>query len=170
MVLLTASLLAIYFLALAFSFLGLYVGAVLAFISPEELKGGFNYFQALQAACIILVTIFMLRAFDAPLPLLIISGIVTATALYFLQKTPISQISYYLFGFAFFFSSFDHELFTIIVSLIFLFGIPAGTLFAFRHFNKGLRAVLGDILLNYGVFLVVALIANLTAIFVAVTA
>ncbi|MBI5397852.1 hypothetical protein HZB03_00155 [Candidatus Woesearchaeota archaeon] len=170
MVFLTSSLLVTYFLALTFSFLGLYVGAALAFIAPEELRGGFYYFQALQAACIVLVAVFMLRAFDVPTMLLIISGIGLAIALYFLQKTPAAQILYYLFGFVFFFSSFDYELFTIIVPLIFLFGVPAGTLFAFRHFNKGPRVVFGDILLNYGVFMVVALIANLAAVFVAVTA
>jgi hypothetical protein len=159
-----------YFITLVITFLGLYAGAALAFIAPEELKSGKNYFKAILSGIIVITVTYTLYYFNAPISILIVLGIFLAALLYFLRTAPVGPIAYYLSGFMFFFSSLQEGLLLPISSLIFLFGIPAGTLYAYRHLERGWRVVFGDILLNYGLFLVVAMLANLFAVFIVASA
>lgn len=156
-----------YFLTLILSFLGLYVGALLAFISPEELNGGYDYFRALQSALIVLIAVFILRSFGANVLILFALSATLAVTLYLLRNTPVAQFAYYCFGIALFLTVHDHDLFLLVASLVFLFGVPAGTLYAARHIGQERSVIFSDLLLNFGLFFVVALVANLFTIFFA---
>jgi hypothetical protein len=97
---------------------------------------------------------------------LILLGVAASIFLYYTNETtPINQIAYFCLGIAFYFSTLSKDLLIVTATLIFLYGMPLGSLFVARRPKKSKRAVLTDVLLNFGFFIIVALMTNLIALY-----
>lgn len=156
-----------YMVTALFAFLGVYVGALLAFIAPEELKPGMTYFRAFENTLLVFLMMILLYAYEANIFVLILLGVSASIFLYYTKETtPVNQIAYFLLGIAFFFSTKTMDLFIVISTLIFLYGLPLGSIFVARRIKKSKKTLLTDILLNYGFFVIIALMTNLIALYV----
>ena len=155
-----------YILTTFFVFFGVYVGALLAFISPEEMKPGKTYFRAFENTLLVFIILVLLYAYEANLFVLIFLGVVLSIFLYYTNETtPVNQISYFLLGIALFFATRSVELFIIISTMIFLYGLPLGSLYVARRMKKSKKTILTDVLLNCGFFVIVSLMTNLIALY-----
>lgn len=126
---------ATYFLAAIVSFSGLIAGAILAFFTKEELKPGKKYFELLQKA--LLAAIAAVFVYYLGLHLLVRIAIYAAVILLLATSKSInSSVAYALLGAVFYFSSFSKQSFLIISSLIFLYGLPAGSIIATSLIRK----------------------------------
>jgi len=157
-----------YIITALFVFCGVYVGALLAFIAPEELKPGRNYFRALMNALLVFLILVVLYGYGANLFVLILLGVAASIFMYFTSETsPINQVAYFLLGVAFYFSTATIDLFIVTASMIFLYGLPLGSLYVARRPKKSKVAILTDVLLNFGFFVIVALMTNLIMLYLA---
>lgn len=163
-----------YFLASAVSYLGLACGAALAFIAPEELGQGRYYLLWLKRA--LFVAIFVAFIYYSPSKNLLFSVLLLVLSALFVRYSD-GHVFYIILGLLFYLSSSGSRFFLTIASLIFLFGLPAGTLFADKRFlekekkdvknkkkeikgeKKGMEmlAVLKSLLLHHLLFFAVAL-------------
>ncbi|MBU2560730.1 MAG: hypothetical protein KKD17_00380 [Nanoarchaeota archaeon] len=151
-----------------FVFLGVYAGALLAFIAPEELKPGRSYFRAFENTLLVFIVLILLYAYGAHLGVLILLGVAATVFLYFTsEESPVNQIAYFLLGIAYFFSTKSVDLFITVSSMIFLYGLPLGSLYVARKMKKSKRTILTDVLLNFGFFVIVALMTNLVVLYIA---
>ena len=156
-----------YFLTTLFVFFGVYVGALLAFIAPEELKPGKSYFKAFENTLLVFIVLILLYAYNANLFVLIFLGVVASIFLYYTtDSTPVNQIAYFLLGIVMFFATKTTELFIIISTMIFLYGLPLGSLYVARRLKKSRKTILTDVLLNFGFFVIIALMTNLVALYI----
>ncbi|MBW2964267.1 hypothetical protein KY363_02300 [Candidatus Woesearchaeota archaeon] len=156
-----------YIITTLFAFLGVYVGAVLAFICPEELKPGKGYLRSFMNTVLIFLALILLYAYGAHIAVLILLGVAATIFLYYTSdNTPINQIAYFILGIALFFAARSTDLFITISSMIFIYGLPLGSLFVLRKGKKSKRTILADILLNFGFFVIVALMTNLILLYV----
>ena len=119
-------------LVLLFSLTGIIFGLILAFIAPEELKIGKKYFLLLKR--IIFVLIFFLINYYLYLAenyYLLIPFTILAVVLFiigFVQKKPIYELfNYLIFVVPYFFVT-DNQFKLLLATLIFLYGLPTGTL------------------------------------------
>ncbi|MFH1063828.1 MAG: hypothetical protein V1729_01975 [Candidatus Woesearchaeota archaeon] len=156
-----------YIVTTVFVFFGVYVGALLAFIAPEELAPGKLYFKALMNTLLVFIILILLHAYNANLFVLIFLGVVMSITLYYTHLTsPINQIAYFLLGIAFFFSTKSVELFITITSMIFIYGLPLGSLYVARRMKKSKKTLLADVFLNFSFFMVVSLMTNLIVLYI----
>lgn len=107
-------------LIFALSFLGLLAGVALSFLAKEELKPGKKYFMLLEKALLLsisILTIFYIKNFFLFLILGIIAGFVFRRAyFYFGLALPLASGSFLV----------------LLSSLVFVFGLPHGTLLAVK--------------------------------------
>ena len=166
-----------YFLASAVSYLGLACGAALAFIAPEELKQGRHYLLWLKRA--MFVAVFVAFIYYSPAKNLLLSILLLVLAALFIRYSD-GRVFYIILGLLFYLSSSGSRFFLTIASMIFLFGLPTGTLFADKRFlereiekeknikgkgrkeEKGKKgkerlAILKSLLLHHALFFAVAL-------------
>lgn len=115
-----------YILTLVISFLGILLGGVLALIAPEELKAGEKYWKILEWFLLIII-IAVLIYYSSNL---IIAILLTAL----LVGLKIIKKEYPAMAFALFLGAYDNFLF-LIGSLIFLYGLPKGTLDSMKIIN-----------------------------------
>ena len=136
-----------YSLAALISYLGLSAGFLLAVIAKEELKAGKKYF--IIAKKIILLLIFASMVVLAQLNYIIISAILIVITVYLINHSKKEHIktnyAYILFSAILFMSSARLELFTITSSLIFLYGLPAGTLLTYNTKKEAVINILKNI-------------------------
>lgn len=139
-----------YALASVFVYLGLFVGFILALIAKEELEAGKGYFIFLRDLIFSLIIFFLLYFNNIQIWL---SILVAALILFFLVKSKISPVITYLFLAFVFNSAFRGLLKSFIIesSLIFIYGIPIGTLLTYRLKNKKLKSI-KEIMIKYGIF------------------
>jgi len=155
-----------YIVTTVFAFFGVYVGALLAFIAPEEIRPGKMYFKALMNTLLVFMILILLKAYGANLFVLIFLGISFSVTLYYTHLiSPINQVAYFLLGIAFFFSTKTEELFILISSMIFIYGMPLGSLYVARRMKKSKKTLLADVFLNFSFFMVVALMTNLIVLY-----
>lgn len=153
-----------YLVVLIVSFLGVYAGAILGFLAPKELKPGKNYFVGMMNTILVFAVVLLLYAYGAPLLLLALLGILLAVCLYMMtESTPINQIAFFLLGIALYFSTKSTDLFVGIAILIFLYGMPMGSLYVARHIKQSKSVLLSDILLKYFFYILVAIITHFVA-------
>lgn len=150
-----------FFLPLIVVFLGLYVGAALAFIAPEELKTGKKYFLILQMIFITLIIALIL--YYRQIPYFVIGGAaVFVLFLLNLVKKDISVIVYALLGILFVSAAYSTpNAFFTAATTMFLYGIPTGTLYASNNKKKTKSLIMQDMLLKYFIFIVVAILVNM---------
>ncbi len=141
------------------AFSGLFAGAALAFIAPEELRAGKRYFMWMELAILLLLAIFLLNQYSIPLFLrAIIYALLIASLLI---KGINNRLVYPVLAAVFFLSAASEALLFRHASLIFLYGLPAGTLFTNVKDSK--LATAKNLLTSYGTFVIIAVL--LLAIF-----
>lgn len=148
-----------YSLTAVISYLGLFVGFILAIIAKEELKQGKKYFLFLQKVILLLIFIFLLLFIK--LNYILILLILVFVLIYILKnylKKGFNELPYIyiILSTIFYISSKKLDLFVIESSLIFLYGLPTGTLIT----KKDKEESIINILKNVG-FLIVAIVLYL---------
>ncbi len=137
-------------LIILISFLGLVIGSWLAFLTPEEFNSGKKYFISLKKTTLfILVIIFLLPTFNIIYTvILFIIGVLTAK---FFRKI------YFYLGLALALSFFISVEFSLLTSsLIFIFGLPHGTLHA-REYLKDKKKLIKLLIFQLILFLLPSL-------------
>lgn len=144
-----------YFLASILVFLGLFVGVIVAFIAKEELKPGKYYFIFLQRAFFSAAVGFIFLFNNIPIT---ISIIISLLILFLVYKTKMNIFLSYLILAFLFNAAFRNTLsaFVVVASLIFLYGIPTGSLLVYENRNK--IKLIKEILLKYGIFVPISLV------------
>ena len=145
-----------YSLTALICYIGLFVGFFLAIIAKEELKAGKKYFLFLQKIILLLIFVFLLVfiKLNYILVLLILGLIVVYVAKnYFKDKIDDVFYFYIILSIIFYLSSKELNLFIIESSLIFLYGLPTGSLLM----RKSKKETLINILKNVG-FVIIAII------------
>ncbi|MBW2977455.1 hypothetical protein KY331_01295 [Candidatus Woesearchaeota archaeon] len=145
-----------YALVTLITFLGLFVGFILALIAKEELKPGKHYFILLQNLIFSLIIFFLLFYNDL---MIWLSALIAFLTFIFLRKSKVKPIATYLSLAVIFNAAFRNRLsvFILIASLIFIYGIPIGSLLTYNLKNKKSK-VIKDILIKYGIFIPIALV------------
>jgi hypothetical protein len=135
------------------AFSGLIVGAVLAFVSPEEMPTGKKYFPLLQRIVLLALFTFFVNALGLPLLLrILVYALIIA---YALTRTN-TAVVYPLIALLLFFSSFNPNAFLTLTVLAFFYGLPSGSLYAATAGMSKYR-VLATIVFKHSSFIVVAL-------------
>ncbi len=135
-----------YILALVISFAGIILGSILALIAPEELKAGKKWWQLLEWA--VFIAIIAAMFYFAKINFLW-TGLIAAL----LALLKIAKMDYPALAFVLLLSFADGFLF-LAASLIFIYGLPKGTLEAMpivnmRNSKKSiLRVLLGCVKRN----------------------
>lgn len=135
-----------YSLAAIVSYLGLFVGFILAIMAKEEVKPGEKFLILMQKIVLLLIFIFLLIFIDLNylLVLLILLFIVIYS---FKRKKHFNEIPhiYLVLAIIFYLSSKNLNLFTIESSLILLYGLPTGTLLTTKSKKESLLKMLRNI-------------------------
>lgn len=145
-----------YILATLITFSGLFVGLILAIIAKEELKPGKPYLILLQNLVFSLIIFFLLFFNNLAIWLAILMALLTFI---FLLKSKINPIATYLF-LALIFNAALRSLLKVFVleaALIFIYGIPTGSLLTYKLKNKKLKTI-KNILIKYGIFILIAIL------------
>ena len=143
-----------YAIASVIAYSGIAAGMMLIFMGPEEKKDGKRYFVIMQMAIIVLVSFFLLY-----FSRLRISYLLTAAALLltsFLRvKDEIKKqhLVYMLLGIAFYMSSENIKLCLTESSLIFIYGMPTGSLIC--NSKKKLKSI--GMVLAYSHFILLSI-------------
>jgi len=147
-----------YLLAGLISFFGLIFGMILVSIAPEEQKPGRKYFILLQNLFFILSAVFFLIFLE--LNAIFIFLAVVLLIVYFLkvkvENVKRSQSMYLILAVIFFLSLRSSNLFLIEAVLIFLFGMPTGSLLFNRKKKNYFKVVFKNIIflvVVWGLFL-----------------
>jgi hypothetical protein len=119
-----------YLLALVASFSGIFVGMFLGYIAKEELKPGKQYFLWMQNIILILSGIFVLYSFHFNVVLFVITGLVITLGI--INFSPDGIMGYVFLAILVFLSIGNTNLFILTSSMVFLYGLPAGSLFLIR--------------------------------------
>lgn len=144
-----------YFLTNIAIFLGLIIGIILAYIAPEELKAGKKYFILLQNILLALILFLLLFFYKFNSRWSLVISLVLFLSLYFYlnKNQKIKYIDYAFLGIVFYLSSKNINLFLLESSLIFIYGLPTGSLLT----NIKKRNILEIVLKNIS-FIIIPLI------------
>lgn len=143
-----------YSLAAIITYLGLFTGFILAITAKEELKPGKKYFIFLQKVILLLIFIFLLIFVDLNYVLVLLILIFILIQI-LRRKKDFNELpyTYIILAIIFYLSSKKLNLFIIESSLIFLYGIPTGTLLTKKSKKEAIINILKNI-----VFIIVAII------------
>ena len=156
-----------YFLTTLLAFSGVYAGASLALIAKEELVPGRTYLKAFENTLLVFIFLILLYSYGANIIAIILLGIVATVFLYLTtNRTPVNQIAYFLLGIALYFSTKTTDLFIMTATMIFLYGLPMGSLYVAKHLKKSRKTILTDLVLHFSLFIIVALMTNLIGMYV----
>lgn len=146
-----------YLLVSLVAFLGIFVGFFLALYTKEELKQGKKYFILLQKILLTLIFGFLLFFFQIQLNIILFISIIF---LVFLLVTDSNQQLpiYIALGIIFSITSCNHDIFLTVSSLIFLYGIPTGTLLTQKMLREKKITIIKNLLRTTMWFLVIAII------------
>ena len=122
----------IQFLAPIISFLGFPFGLFLSFVSPEEMNPGKKYFKLLQNLLLVLILFFIFNYYSLPLIASILITITVFLGVFCWQNKYKSIILYLILAVLLYLSSKNPLLFALESSLIFMYGVPAGSLIKYR--------------------------------------
>ncbi len=145
-----------YLLAVVICFISIYIGFFLALIAKEELKAGNKYLLVFQKALFAIVVVSTIFVIDNIYISLILLGIL----IYFMFiGHQIRDIFIYLvFGVLLYLNSRYGNLFLMQSALVFLYGLPAGSLLAFNMIKSKKKRIAKHIFTRYIWFVVVALV------------
>lgn len=147
-----------YFLSVFIIFLGSIIGMIIAIISEEELKQGKKYFILLQKILLFLMIHLLLFFFNINTLLIFIISILFIIALYFLKIENWNFIIYNLLALIIYLTYSDKNYFIYLSTLIFIYGIPLGSLFIEKYKKKRNLFLIKKFLLSYIWFFLLALL------------
>jgi hypothetical protein len=128
-------------------FLGLVAGVILAFIAKEELPTAKKHFIFLRDILVTLIMLFLLYFYDLNKIIIMIVTILTFLTLINL-KLEKDNILYLILSIVLMLTYKDKTFFLIESILVFLYGFPAGTLFAMKHM-KNIKELIKTFLTRY---------------------
>lgn len=131
-------------LIFALSFLGLIAGVVLSFFTKEELKPGKKYFMLLEKAVVLAISLVIVFYIGEHYPFFFLG---------FLAGIIFRRV-YFYFGLALPLAS--SSLSVLLASLVFVFGLPRGTLLASKLKKKKIKK---EVIISGIFFLIAGLIA-----------
>ena len=118
----------IQFLIPIIAFLGLPFGLFLSFISPEEMKPGKKYFELIQNLLLVFILFFVFDYYSISLIISLIITILVFLGVFYWQNKHKSIIIYLILAVFLYLSYKDISLFVLESSLIFMYGVPTGSL------------------------------------------
>jgi len=128
------------------SYLGLFVGLILAIIAKEELKSGKKYFLFLQKLLLLLIFIFLLIFIGLNyISVLLIFMFIMISLLKRKKEFNELPYTYIILAVVFYLSSKKLNPYIIESSLIFLYGIPTGTLLTEKSKKKSIINILKNV-------------------------
>ncbi len=134
--------------------LGLFSGVFLALIAPEELKAGKKYFILLRTVLFVAIVALLVFSYYR------INMIITIICLLSLLDLFLNKISdiirFALLGLFFYLSAPLNQLFVLISVLIFIYGLPAGTLLAHKIIKKKWYFIILRTFIPYLTFLLIS--------------
>jgi hypothetical protein len=133
------------------SYLGLVSGVFLASSNHDELKPGKRYLFSVQKIIFALIVLSIALVFKNAL-FTIVAAVISAVP-FFVKKKFYLPLIYPFLGIVFYIASYEKAAFVIIASLIFLFGIPSGTLLRIGKNGKIKNGFVKEILFNLGFFI-----------------
>lgn len=129
--------------------IGLFLGIWLAKIAREELKPGAKYLEVFSD--LVLAGVFVVLAFHYQFDWVVIALLSAGyLALLFLNQIKKIYFFYFVFG-IFYFITLDSKYFLILASLLFVYGLPMGSLEFYRKHPK--REYMKNIALSIAAFL-----------------
>lgn len=135
-----------YSLAAIISYMGLFIGFFLAIIAKEELREGKKYFIYLQKIILLLIFVFLLIYLRLNNILTVIVLIAILIPLLKTEKTlNTSPYIYPILAVILYLSSKTLNLFIIESSLIFLYGLPTGSLLTGKKKKESIINILANI-------------------------
>ncbi len=141
-----------YLLASAAAFSGLAAGIAIGFFAWEEVNPGRQYLKLLQSAIFMLALVALLHYMQAGILLKIAFYLAAAI---FLLKFNASELSYPLLAVMMYASS-NREGMLMVAGMVFLYGLPAGTLAIEK--NKDVLRQAGRIIIRHSSFLLISIL------------
>ena len=129
-------------------FFGLVIGVALAYIAREELATGRKHFIFLRDIIVTLAVLFLLYFYDLNRFVILFMTIIVFLTLINLRLDN-DHVLYFFLSVILMLTHKDTTFFEIESILVFLYGFPAGTLFAMKH--KDVR-IIGKKLVRYAWF------------------
>ena len=118
----------IQFLVPIIAFLGFPFGLFLSFLSPEEMKPGEKYFRLIQNLLLVFILFFILDYYSSPLIVSIMITTLFFLGVFYWRNKHKSITLYIILAVLLFLSSDNSSLFALESSLIFMYGLPSGSL------------------------------------------
>jgi len=143
-----------YSLVSAASFSGLFAGAALAFIAPEEMDIGRKHFSMLRKIFFSILILSFGFFYSRQSIMAALLFVVLGSLFIFLAN---KKFIYPILGALFYSSNIDIVLFEITAISIFLMGLPMGTLFAEEHKKMKKMMILKKLFLQNAMFFVICL-------------
>ena len=137
-----------YSLTALVSYIGLFLGFALALIAKEEIKPGKKNLIFLQKIILLLIFGFLLILFEQMyLSILVLLMFISLSLWKKYSKKEFNELPYIyiLFGMVFYLSSKRLNLFVIESSLIFLYGLPVGSLLTTKNKKETVVKLLSNI-------------------------
>ncbi|MBN2458967.1 hypothetical protein JXB28_01675 [Candidatus Woesearchaeota archaeon] len=144
-----------YLLLLIISFLGLLAGLIIAYSAEEELQPGRKYMVVFKNLVMVLVLIvFCIK--NPNLWLILLMALVFAGCTFSKQR---EKALYYALALMLF-ASWKLEGLALIAPLIFLYGLPLGSLYLHEHlkYSKDKKKILAGLFKEYSAFLLIGLV------------
>lgn len=123
------------------AFLGLIGGVIASYSNKKELLPGKKYFVLTQKILFIAIIIATVVLLDLNIFLSFAFILAAFLFCFYLSLAKHSYYIYVLFGFLFFISMRNDKLFLLNCALIFLLGIPAGTLLKMKNKNIAMEII-----------------------------
>ena len=145
-----------HFLGLVIIFSGLIIGMVLGFIAKEELKPGRKYLELLQKfliAAIFIISIFYSKHIALSIVLV---GIIVYLILFKFSFNDI--FTYGVFGFIYFIFADNLNTLILLSSLMFLHGLPIGSLMTEEMYKQGYKEIIRNIIYRYVWIIIVGMV------------
>ena len=139
------------------TFTGPFIGMLIGYMAREELEDGKKYFRITE----FFIILFLVLGFFFYFPHGTVSFLIFLVFLTISANKKYQQDSliYGLFGILYFLSIIDIKLFMLTSSLIFLYGLPSGSLFLEKHLReKNIFKLIKRMFYSYGWYLFIALL------------
>nr|MCK4929470.1 hypothetical protein [Nanoarchaeota archaeon] len=145
-----------YIILLIIIFLGLLIGLLIGYMAKEELKPGKKYFDILRHALFIAILV----VFFVKNPSVVFIIFIAALVIIFSFSKHRETLYYYTLA-VIFFLSWHYNGFALLAPLIFLYGLPVGSIYLHNHIKKKKKQVILGLLYRYAGFLILGIILGL---------
>jgi hypothetical protein len=134
-------------------FLGVVVGCLIGYLAEEELKPGRWILDAFRHALFVIIIIVFFFNNISWMIFLLVSGMIILVSFH-----PKRETLYYLALAVVLFLSYRYNAFSLIAPLIFLYGLPVGSLYLVENRKKKGIKLISSLIISYFGFLALAII------------